>query len=71
MLEFHLPRPPIPAGWNLHKHEEVLYNNAWAGLRNSLQNKVGPMMPACSRFDTLDKIFDMAAASEVTHVENK
>ena len=59
------------AGWNLQNHEEVLYDIAWAGLRNSLKNKVGPMMPACGRFDTLDKFFDKAAASEVTHVENK
>jgi hypothetical protein len=58
------------AGWNLKKHEEVLYDSAWVGLRNSLKNKVGRMTPACSRFDTLDELFDKAAASEVTHVEN-
>jgi len=29
------------------------------------------MTPACGRFDTLDEFFDKAAASEVTHVENK
>jgi hypothetical protein len=29
------------------------------------------MTPACGRFGTLDKFFDKAAASEVTHVENK
>jgi hypothetical protein len=28
-------------------------------------------MPACSKFDNLDQFFDKAAASEVTHVENK
>jgi len=59
------------AGWNLQKHKEVLYDIAWAGLRNSLKNKVGLMTPACGRFDTLDEFFDEAAASEVTHVENK
>ena len=59
------------AGWNLQKHEEVLYNIGWAGLRNSLKIKVGPMTPACGRFDTLDEFFVKAAASEVTHVENK
>ena len=59
------------AGWNLQKHEEVLCDIAWAGLRNSLKNKVGPMTPACGRLDTLDEFFDKAAASEVTHVENK
>ena len=59
------------AGWNLLKHEEVLYNIAWAGLRNSLKNKVGPMTPACSRFDTLEEFLNKAAASEVTHVKNQ
>jgi len=57
------------AGWNLQKHEEVLYDIAWAGLRNSLKHNVGPMTSACGRCDTLDKFFDKAAASEVTHVE--
>ena len=42
------------AGWNVQKHEEVLYDTAWAGICNSLINKVGPMMSACGRFDTLD-----------------
>jgi len=28
------------AGWNLQKHEGVLYDTAWACLRNSLKNKV-------------------------------
>jgi len=56
------------AGWNLQKHEEVLYHIAWAGLRNSLKNKVGLMTTACSRFDTLDHFFNTATASEVTHV---
>jgi hypothetical protein len=59
------------ARWNLQKHEEVLYYIAWAGLRNSLINKVGPMTPACGRIHTLDEFFDKGAASEVTHVENK
>jgi len=59
------------AGWNLLIHEEVLYDIAWAGLRNSLKNNVAPMTPACSRFDTLEQFINKAAASEVTHVENK
>jgi len=59
------------AGWNLQKYEEVLYEIAWAGLCNSLKNKVGPMTPSCGRFDTLDEYFDKAAASEVTPVANK
>jgi hypothetical protein len=58
------------AGWNLQKNEEVLYDIAWAALRNSLKNNVGPRTPACGRFDTLDEFLDKAAASEVTHVEN-
>jgi hypothetical protein len=58
-------------GWNLPKHEEVLYDIARAGLRNSLKHKVGPMTPAGGRFDTLDEFFAKPAASDVTHVENK
>jgi len=59
------------AGWNLQKHEEVLYHIAWAGLPNCLKKKVGSMTPACSRFDSLYKFFNKAAATEVTHVVNK
>ena len=59
------------AGWNLQKHEEVFYDIAWGGLRNSLKNKVGSMTPACGRFDSLDEFFDKESALEVTHVENK
>jgi len=59
------------AGWNLQKHEEVLYNIAWEGLPNTLKNTVEPMTAACGRGESLDKLFDNAAASEVTHVENK
>jgi len=29
------------------------------------------MTPACCRFDTFEELFDKAAASEVTHVENQ
>jgi len=58
-------------GWNLQKHEEVLYDIACAGPHNSLKNKVGPMTPACCRFDSLDELFHKAAASEVPDVENK
>jgi hypothetical protein len=59
------------AGWNLQKHEEVLYDSVWAGLCNSLKNQVELMTPACGRFDSLDEVFDKAVALEVTHVENK
>jgi hypothetical protein len=67
----HLKAKWRQAGWNLQKHEEVLYDIAWAGLHNSLKNKVGPMTPACGKFDTLNEFFDKAVASEVTHVKNK
>jgi hypothetical protein len=40
------------AGWNLPNHEEVLYDIAWACLRNTLKNMVRPMTSACGRFDT-------------------
>ena len=59
------------ARWNLQKYKEGLYDIAWAGLRNSVKSKAGPMTPACGRFDTLDEFFDKAVASEVTPVENK
>jgi len=59
------------AGWNLPKHDEVLYDIAWVGLHDPLKNKVGLMTPTCGRFDNLDEFFDKAAASEVTHVETK
>jgi len=58
-------------GWNLQTHDEVLYNIACAGLLNSPRDKVGPMMPTCGRFDSLDYFFDIAAVPEVTHVEIK
>jgi len=56
---------------NLQKHEEVLNDIAWAGLRNTLKHKVGPMTPGYGRLVTLDKFFDKAATSEATHVDNK
>jgi hypothetical protein len=59
------------AGWNVQKQEELPYDIAWAGLRNSHKNKVGPMSSTCGRFDLLDKFFDKAAALEVMHVKNK
>jgi len=58
-------------GWNLQKHEEVLYDISWAGLCNSPMNIVRPLTPAGSRFDTLDEIFAKAAPLEVIHVKNK
>jgi len=66
----HLKANLRQAGWNLQKHEDVFYNIAWAGLRNSLKNTVGPLMPVSGRFDSFHEIFDKAAASEVTRVEH-
>jgi len=38
---------------------------AWAGLRHALKTKVRPWIPSGKeRFDTLDQLFDCAAASE-------
>jgi len=56
------------AGWNLQKHEEVLYDIACAGLHNSLKNKVELMTHTCGTTDTLDEFFDNATSSEATHV---
>jgi hypothetical protein len=53
------------AGWNLIMHEVVLYNMAWAGLRHALKIKLRPWISSGKdRFDTLDQLFDSAAASE-------
>jgi len=49
----HLKANRRQAGWNPQKHEEVLYDIAWTGLRNPLKNNDGLMTPACGRFDTL------------------
>jgi hypothetical protein len=53
------------AGWSLITHEVVLYDMAWAGLRHALKTKVRPWISSGKdRFDTLDQLFDCAAASE-------
>jgi len=53
------------AGWNLITHEVVLYDMAWAGLRHALKTKVRPWISTGKdRFNTLDQLFDCAAASE-------
>jgi hypothetical protein len=59
------------AGWNLQKLEEVFYDIPCAGCHKSLKNKVGPITPTCSRFDSLEEFFNKAVASEVTHVGSK
>ena len=51
------------AGWTLITHEVVLYNLAWAGLRQTLKTQVRPWIPSGKdRFDTLDQLFVCAAA---------
>jgi len=53
------------AGWSLIMHKVVLYDMAWAGLRHALKTKVRPWISSGKdRFDTLDQLFDCAAASE-------
>jgi len=53
------------ASWNLITHELVPYDMAWAGLRPTLKMKVRPLISSSKdRFDTLDQLFDSAAASE-------
>jgi len=53
------------AGWNLILHEVVLYDMARAGLRLLLKLNDRPWISSGKdRFDTLDQLFDCAAASE-------
>jgi len=53
------------AGWSLITHEVVLYDMACAGLRHTLKTKVRPWISSGNdRFDSLDQLFDCAAASE-------
>jgi len=53
------------ASWSFITHEVVLYDRAWAGLRHALKMKVRPWISSGKdRFDTLDQLFDCAAASE-------
>jgi hypothetical protein len=52
------------AGWNLITHEVVLYDMAWAGLRHAVKMKLNSCISSGKyRFDTLDQLFDCAAAS--------
>jgi len=52
------------AGWNRITHEVVLYTMAWAGLRHALKTKFRPWMyRGKDRLDTLDQLFNCAAAS--------
>ena len=46
-------------------HEVVLYDMAWAVLRHPVKTKVRPWISSGKdRFETLDQLFDCAAASE-------
>jgi hypothetical protein len=51
-------------------YEDVIYDIAWSGLRNSLRTKVGLMTPAFGRYHSSDEFRDNAAALHITHVEN-
>jgi hypothetical protein len=66
----HLKAQCRQAGCNLQKHEEVQYDIAWPGHSNFVKNNVGPMTPACGRFNILDESFHHPMGSEVTHVDN-
>ena len=53
------------AGWNLITHEVVPYDMAWVGRRHALKMNVTPWISSGKdRFETLDQLFDCAAASE-------
>jgi len=60
------------AGLNLITHDVVLYDMAWLGLRHALKTKVRPWIPKDkNHFETLDELFDCAAASESKLEEKK
>jgi len=60
------------AGWNLITHNVVLYDMAWPGLRHALETKVRPWIPKDKdRCETLDELFNCAAASESKPEEKK
>jgi hypothetical protein len=53
------------AGWSLITHEVVMYEMASAGLRHALKTKDRPWISSGKdTFNTLDQLFDCAAASE-------
>jgi hypothetical protein len=58
------------AGWNLPELEIARYDMAWGGLRHHLKNKIGPMTPKSGRFESIEELFDKAAASEVVHTQS-
>jgi len=53
-------------------HELVLYDMAGAGLQHALKTKVRPWISTSKdRFDTLDQLFDCAAALEFNPDDKK
>jgi len=61
----HLKAKCRRAGWNLIRHEVVLYDMAWAALWHVLQTNVRPWMSSGKEmFDTLDQLSDCTAAPE-------
>jgi hypothetical protein len=53
-------------------HEVVLYDMAWAGLRHPLMTKFRPWISSGKdRFDTLDQLFDCAAALQFEPADKK
>jgi hypothetical protein len=60
------------ADWNLIMHEVVLYDMAWAGLRHPLMTKFRPWISSGKdRFDSLDQLFDCAAALQFEPADKK
>jgi hypothetical protein len=57
------------AGWDEAKREDLLYDIAWAGLRPVIKARIKPLADEeTGRFDTIDQLFNKAAASETNYV---
>jgi hypothetical protein len=53
------------AGWSLIPYEVVLYDMACVGVRHAIKMKVRPWISSGKdRFNTLDQLFNCAAASQ-------
>ena len=56
------------AGWDEAKFEPMLYDLAWAGIRYNIQSRIKPLAnEETGRFDSLDQLFDKAAAAETIY----